>query len=544
MKRKYKTKRKYPCPYCDKKLYRDQLIVHVGEKHESMLPEGYSPARAVYDAINKKNYGTCMICKSKVYEWDPVVLRYKNICSNPACINAVRTKALNNHLNDPEVQMKMLAGRKISGTYEFTDGTKHSYVGSYEKKCLEFMDKVLQMQGKDILTPGPVVKYEYEGEEHTWILDILYVPAMLAIDCKDGGDNPNTREMKSYREKQKCKEDAIEKEGKYNYLRLTDNNFGQLLTALADIKFGVLESDPEKGIYINESTPGGAMIGMAAHQSVIVPRMMSGMNTDDVDEFTFGNTMLDKSIRFDKYGNIISIEDKDIDDLIKIEGKKILLSHKDNVLENINLKDGKAVLEAILGHPYTSFVDFLFCENSRLIDSIMPNQNIVNELIIEEYYNEYLNESSLKSTIDSNFKPNKKINLSSLKKVILTKEYINSKKKQYPRLKHLRYNEEHTASIGWEDKDGNLVALVSVSYPGGTRSSKDGDYNWISMIEILNQYKGSGLGKQVLNYAVKALKGNALAVYKDNEVAYQMYKKYGFKEDNEDHGDRYFMYLR
>ena len=158
MKRKYKTKRKYPCPYCDKKLYRDQLIVHVGEKHESMLPEGYSPARAVYDAINKKNYGTCMICKSKVYEWDPVVLRYKNICSNPACINAVRTKALNNHLNDPEVQMKMLAGRKISGTYEFTDGTKHSYVGSYEKKCLEFMDKVLQMQGKDILTPETINK--------------------------------------------------------------------------------------------------------------------------------------------------------------------------------------------------------------------------------------------------------------------------------------------------------------------------------------------------------------------------------------------------
>lgn len=392
MKRKYKTKRKYPCPYCDKKMYRDQLIIHVGEEHESMMPEGYSPARAVYDSINKKNYGTCMVCKAKVYEWDPVVLRYKNICSNPACINAVRTKALNNHLDDPQVQMKMLAGRKISGTYEFSDGTKHSYVGSYEKKCLEFMDKVLQMEGKDILTPGPVVDYEYEGEKHTWILDILYVPAMLAIDCKDGGDNPNTREMKSYREKQKAKEDAIEAQGKYNYLRLTDNNFAQLLTALADIKFGVIESDPDKGIYINESTPSGAMIGMAAHQSVIVPRLMRGMNTDDVDGFTFGNTMLDRSIRFDQSGNIIGFDD-DISKLMKRKGKKILLTHRENVLEGVDPKDDKAVLEAVLGHPFRSYVDFLFCEGASTFETLEPDQEVVNESIMNEYY-EYLLESS------------------------------------------------------------------------------------------------------------------------------------------------------
>lgn len=394
MKRKYKTKRKYPCPYCDKKLYRDQLIVHVGEMHESMLPEGYSPARAVYDSINKKNYGTCMICKSRVYEWDPVVLRYKNICSNPACINAVRTKALNNHLDDPEVQMKMLAGRKISGIYEFADGTKHSYVGSYEKKCLEFMDKVLQMEGKNILTPGPVVEYEYEGEKHTWILDILYVPAMLAIDCKDGGANPNTREMKSYREKQKAKEDAIEREGKYNYLRLTDNDFGQLLSALADIKFGIIESDPDKGIYINESTPGGAMIGMAAHQSIIVPRLMSGMNTDDVEGFTFGNTMLDKVIQFDKYGNVLSIEkDKDIDDLIMAEGNKILITHKNDIFEGIAKNktiSGKAFLERVLGFPYNYFSDFLFCEGIRLIDDSILDQNMINESIFKEYYSSIL----------------------------------------------------------------------------------------------------------------------------------------------------------
>ena len=95
-KRMYKTNRKYPCPYCDLKMYRDDLIHHVEDKHSSMLPEGYSAVRAVYDHINKKNYGTCMVCGDRVYEWDPNISRYKNICNKPSCINAVRAKALKN----------------------------------------------------------------------------------------------------------------------------------------------------------------------------------------------------------------------------------------------------------------------------------------------------------------------------------------------------------------------------------------------------------------------------------------------------------------
>ena len=66
----YKTKRKYGCPYCDKKLPRSELVEHVQDEHEMMIPEGYSAARAVYDHVNKKTYGTCMICGTKIYEWD------------------------------------------------------------------------------------------------------------------------------------------------------------------------------------------------------------------------------------------------------------------------------------------------------------------------------------------------------------------------------------------------------------------------------------------------------------------------------------------
>ena len=230
--KRYKSTRKYRCPYCRVTATRDRLISHIQDHHEDMLPEGYSAARVLYEHINKKNYGTCIICKKPVYEWDETICRYKNLCDNPHCMAQLKARSAKNHLEDPEVQKKLLAGRRISGNYTFADGTVHSYVGSYERNCFEFMDKVLNIQGKDIMSPGPTVYYEWNGEKHPWILDWMYIPAMLCADVKDGGSNPNNRPMEDYREKQIAKEEAIAKEGKYNYIRLTDNNFAQLLEAL------------------------------------------------------------------------------------------------------------------------------------------------------------------------------------------------------------------------------------------------------------------------------------------------------------------------
>ena len=48
----YKTMRKYKCPYCDYKGTRNELIDHVDDMHSSLLPEGYTAARAIYDFIN------------------------------------------------------------------------------------------------------------------------------------------------------------------------------------------------------------------------------------------------------------------------------------------------------------------------------------------------------------------------------------------------------------------------------------------------------------------------------------------------------------
>ena len=294
-KRTYKTTRKYKCPYCDFKATRGELVDHVDKMHADMLPEGYTAARAVYDFVNGKNYNTCMICGTKVYKWNDKCDRYYNLCDNPKCREEVRRIALERHLkiynkptllDDPEHQEKMLANRKISGTYTFTDGGKCTYTGTYERKALEFMDKVLDIPSRDIQAPGPILEYTYGGKTHHWIVDFLYIPANLLIEVKDGGSNPNNRSMITYREKQVAKEEMITNLGTFNYVRLTNNQFEQLLAIFADMKNEALTNEnPRATIHINEEV-GGLPRANRAPEAYIVP---FGMN-NVFDGFAYGDS--------------------------------------------------------------------------------------------------------------------------------------------------------------------------------------------------------------------------------------------------------------
>ena len=198
----------YKCQFCSFHGTKEKLVSHVESKHPEMIPEGFTAGRTVFNYINHKDHGVCVVCKR---------------------------------------QEKMLKNRRISGKYRFTDGGYCTYTGKYELKTLEFLDKVLGYTSNEILTPGPIVEYEYQGKKLNWILDILIIPYNLVIDVKDGGDNPNNREMKSYREKQIAKESDIKKLGEFNYLRLTNNNFEQLIHILAELKMQMIDSTYEDG---------------------------------------------------------------------------------------------------------------------------------------------------------------------------------------------------------------------------------------------------------------------------------------------------------
>lgn len=383
------SERKFKCPYCNYKGTRERLVSHVENNHKEMIPEGYTAARVVFNSINHKEVGHCVQCKVNETKWNEDTWRYERFCSDK-CRDAyvkmakermVKKYGKTNLLNDEEQQKKMLANRRISGTYKFRDGGERTYCGSYEKKTLEFYDKVLNVPSKDIMTPGPTVIYDYEGKKHKWITDIYYVPFNLVHDIKDGGSNPNKRKMDVYRAKQSAKEEAIVKQKQYNYIRLTDNNFSQLLLILAELK----------------------------------------------------EQMIDDS-------------------------------------------DNKA---------------------ERIVT---------------------INETSVNSKLDPNFKKGSKYSISSYKKIDISDKIIKQYKPKYKELKHIRIGGTYKGYL-YIDKD-ELVALLNV----------DTEKKEIQALEIMNKYKGHGLSKQLLDIATNDLQANSLWVNKNNEVALNIYSKYGFKE--------------
>lgn len=255
---------RYKCPFCEKRMTKEKLVDHIEDLHDDMVPEGFTPFRYVFHYVNKRPldyHGKCTECGGPT-PWDEKKGRYNRQCDNPKCKesyirkfeeNMMRTKGVARISGTVEGQEKMLANRRISGTYKFQNGKEKTYTGSYELKALQFMDMVLNIDPDDILAPGPILEYMYNGEKHFYISDFYYQPYNLVIEVKDGGAHPNKRDMPEYRAKQIAKEEYIVKHTTYNYLRLTDNDFSQLLSAFADLKMQMVENSGKRVIRINEA---------------------------------------------------------------------------------------------------------------------------------------------------------------------------------------------------------------------------------------------------------------------------------------------------
>lgn len=259
--------KKYKCPYCEGRFTRAKLHIHIQEKHEDLIPEGYTALRVAFNTINNKTEGHCIMC-GNITDWNEDKGRYERLCNDPKCHEAYkkmvaeRTKkkyGTERLQTDPEyaeyVQRKALAGRKMHGEYTFADGGKIEYFGSYERKFLQFMDQVMHCESEDILAPAPSIKYQYEGKTHLYIPDFYYIPYNLIIEIKDGGSNPNNHPHRTGEDelKLRAKEEAIRQLNEFSYVRVVNNDFSQVLSIMAVLKYNMAHRYKDPVIKVNES---------------------------------------------------------------------------------------------------------------------------------------------------------------------------------------------------------------------------------------------------------------------------------------------------
>jgi hypothetical protein len=149
-------------------------------------------------------------------------------------------------MKDMQHQKDMLAARKISGTYIYSDGTKFTYTGSYEKKFISYLDAFLSYPSASIMMPAPQIFTFVDpdtGEEKAHIPDCYLQDINCIVNIKSA-------ENQHYRlrdlEREKAQDDAIKK-SKFNYIKIYDNQFTKFLEAIQNF-----ERHPEERILIED----------------------------------------------------------------------------------------------------------------------------------------------------------------------------------------------------------------------------------------------------------------------------------------------------
>lgn len=226
------------CKFCDKRFNDvDHYVAHLEKAHSDIIPEDMTAYQFFYYLKTGKTHGNCVICKKKT-EWNPKTNKYARFCNNPKCkeayIDMFKNRMIGKYgkvslLNDPEQQRLMLAHRKISGEYEWSDHIhKIPYTGSYELSFFEFLDTILDLDPEDIIAPSPhTYTYQYEGKNHFYIPDAFICSLSLEIEIKDGGDNANMHPKIQAvdKVKEQLKDQVMmSNSAQFNYLKIVNKN--------------------------------------------------------------------------------------------------------------------------------------------------------------------------------------------------------------------------------------------------------------------------------------------------------------------------------
>ena len=247
-----KKVKSFKCPVCNKQF---KTLTGWGDHtikwHPEDIPKGFTISRYFYYLQTGKIAGKCIVCKNDT-EWNDETAKYNRFCSNPECKKKYREEfkkrmigkyGKTHLLNDPEKQKEMLKARKISGTYEFEDGGRIDYVGSYEKDFLFMLDKFLHFSSKDIMGPSPHTYYyvyknpkDKENEGVKFYIPDFYIPSLnLEIEIKDN-TTTHHKILDIDKVKEKIKDETMKNIPKVTYLKLNNKNYEEFFELLLNMK--------------------------------------------------------------------------------------------------------------------------------------------------------------------------------------------------------------------------------------------------------------------------------------------------------------------
>jgi hypothetical protein len=225
---------------------------------------------------------------------------------------------------------------------------------------------------------------------------------------KDGGDNPNKRNMPEYRGKQQAKEIMITELGKFNYLRLTNNDFSQLLEALAEIKYENMDQStaPKVNFFINESMikeEVGGLPPRRASSTWIEPYFM-----DNHFDLSINNDNSDKVIIKDNDGNIKAVLRKDLENEGYTPSGEMLVyngSNSDSIFKDLlhSQTTFSEALYKVAGYRFRSLDELALIPNWKYHNKTI--EAVSNDMITRGIYRENQIISGQLKTFDVNDAP-------------------------------------------------------------------------------------------------------------------------------------------
>lgn len=233
------------CPICQRKyINKPAVYSHMEGAHADQIPEGMSGGEYYY-RLQFGRGGRCVVCKKET-TWNDRTNKFNRFCPNPKCKQKYKEtfrkrmigKYGKPHLaDDPEQQKKMLAARKISGKYRWSDGSGEiTYTGTYELDFLRYIDLVLSFQFSDILAPSPhTYTYKYDGKDHFYIPDFYIQSLNLEVEIK-ASDNTHHKIVAVDHVKEKLKDDVMRSQKVFNYIKVYDKDYSEFTKLVMELK--------------------------------------------------------------------------------------------------------------------------------------------------------------------------------------------------------------------------------------------------------------------------------------------------------------------